>query len=539
MAASAPNNMPHDPRPTGDLEHLFRQTFAEAEIQPRTNLWEQLDHELIVQQNDSYRKRLAVHRWVAAACLLLALGFGGWAALRQLGRNHPELAAATGAAASRSADAGLASAAGTAEAAQGGVAASGLGGLGQSASAEQAGGSLAAMLSQSGTADASAEGAAGSRYASAHGYGAAEAGRGLAYEEGNLGRYASAESADRYGRAGATSQSGIGYGFASSGPYGISSDANSLLSLEYLQARLRNSLALGRPDTLKPSLLARPTPAAPQLAAVAPTPEQPQTPKLWHRLRLGGSYAASSYNPNINFSQADGRQNADAVTMALNRYYREDAETEYRRNLRPGLGQRIALTVDYALSKSLSLGSGVEIAEQRATSATSYGFLDGQQLPTASANTLFRNSPSSYAPSAPTARATSFRYRSVGVPVTLQVGSGKAGASLYAKVGAAVNLLLSTRSELDGSPEATRTYTRSSDELPYRKVLASVRGGAGVRFRPATANWSLAVGPVAEAGLSTLNAHPNQATLHQSRPYSFGIEARVDFSAARPVVALH
>lgn len=542
MAASAPNNMPHDPRPTGDLEHLFRQTFAEAEIQPRTSLWEQLDHELVVQQNDTYRKRLVVHRWVAAACLLLALGFGGWAALRQLGKGpSAELAVATGSAGSRSTDFGATTQAETSAATRRGTSSSALGGLGQSAAAtEESAGMLAAALGQSGasaSAEATAPGSRYSHYSSADGYTAAGAGNEVAYEGGRLGgSYTSAAAANGY----SGSQHGINYGFASQGQYGAGTSSTDILSLAYLQARLRNSLGLGLPDTLKPSLLARPNSAAAQLASVAaPTPEQPQTtPKLWHRLKLGGTYAASSYNPNINFSQADGRQNADAVTMALNRYYREDAETEYRSNLRPGLGQRLALTVDYALNKSLRLGSGIEVAEQRSTSATSYGFLDGQQPATSSSN-LFRAAPSNYAAAPQVARATSFRYRSVGVPVTLHYGSTKAGASLYAKVGAAVNLLMSTHSELEGSPEATRTYTRSSSDLPYRKVMASLRGGAGVRYQPATATWSMAIGPVAEAGLTTLNANPNQATLHQSRPYSFGIEASVEFGATRPVVALH
>jgi hypothetical protein len=534
--ASAPNNMSNNPRPSGDLEHLFRQTFAEAEIQPRTNLWEQLDHELVVQQNDTYRRRLVVHRWVAAACLLLALGFGGWAALWQLNKGTTGQMASSGARpGSAQSGLGAGSSAATRATAQAGLNGSPT--------------ELAATAAQSGVAgDASdllATGPLGQARAysaavsSADGVysAAAGAGRQQAYQAGSLGRYASRP--ETYGYSGGAAGGGVNYGFASQGQQGTATTSENLLSLSYLTSRLRSSLGLGLPDTLKPSLLAQPAPTPSQLAALAaPENEERQAPKLWHRLRVGGTYAASTYNPNINFSQADSKLKADAVTLALNRYYREDAETEYRSNLRAGLAQRVALTVDYAINKKWSVGSGVEVAEQRATSATSYGFLDGKQVRSSDA-VLFNTASRAYSPAPQVTRATSYRYRSAGIPITVRYGSSKPGATLYAKVGAAVNVLLNTRSELEGSPEITRTYTLASQDSPYRKVMTSVRGGAGIRYQPATAKWSMAVGPVAEASMTTLNAHPNQATLHQSRPYSIGLEASVEFGTTRPVVALH
>ncbi|TGE09940.1 outer membrane beta-barrel protein [Hymenobacter fodinae] len=532
--------MSNNPRPSGDLEHLFRQTFAEAEIQPRTNLWEQLDHELVVQQNDTYRRRLTVHRWVAAACLLLALGFGGWAAMWQLNKGNSRQLASVGA---RSGNTHSGLGTGTsaenqiAQSGQDGAASSAALGGAQAAADAQTDGLLATgPLGHSGAHSTATEGAAESLYAAA---GAPSSAHEQAYQAGSLGNYA-AGYPSAYGRSGRTpAESSVNYGFASQGQYGATSTSDNVLSLSYLTSRLRNSLGLGLPDTLKPSLLAQPAPAATQLAAVeAPEAEERQSPKLWHRLRVGGTYAASAYNPNINFSQADSKVKADAVTLALNSYYRESAETEYRRNLRAGLAQRVALTLDYAISKKWSVGSGVEVAEQRASSATSYGFIDGKQV-RSSDLVMFNSSAGVRAPVPREARTTSYRYRSTGIPVTVRYGSSKPGATLYAKVGAAVNVLLSSHSELEGSPTVTRTYTMSSQESPYRKVMTTVRGGAGVRYQPATAKWSLAVGPVAEAGLTTLNAHPNQATLHQSRPYSVGLEASVEFGTTRPVVALH
>jgi hypothetical protein len=533
--ASAPNNMSNNPRPSGDLEHLFRQTFAEAEIQPRTNLWEQLDHELVVQQNDTYRRRLTVHRWVAAACLLLALGFGSWGALWQLNKGNKGQIASSGTQAGNSRSGlGGESSADARAAGQSGNGASSAESATNGGQPSVAAGSddllATGPLGQSGAYGAAALQGAGT-------YSSPSASRELAYQAGRAGAYSTVSRTQGYNQAANTTDRGINYGFASQGQYVAAHTSENLLGLSYLTSRLRSSLGLGLPDTLKPSLLAQPTPAASQLAALtAPEPEERQAPKLWHRLRVGGTYAASAYNPNINFSQADSKVKADAVTLALNSYYREDAETEYRSNLRAGLAQRVALTVDYAINKKWSVGSGVEVAEQRATSATSYGFIDGKQV---RSSDLVLFSAAMRAPAPHVARTTSYRYRSAGVPVTVRYGSSKPGATLYAKVGAAVNVLLNTHSELEGTPTVTRSYTMSSQDSPYRKVMTSVRGGAGVRYQPATAKWSLAVGPVAEAGLTTLNAHPNQATLHQSRPYSVGLEASVEFGTTRPVVALH
>ena len=527
MVPSAPNTPPnpHDQRPTtGSLEDVFRQKFAEAEVTPRASLWDQLDHELLVQQNDTYRRRLALHRWVAAACVLLLLGGGVWATWRQWGLSNgvgttPNILASAnsgqaessrltgdgaavgpGAAVAGRAERGLASAAGT-----GSYAAGADGIRGEAAAAYASTGRLLARATEAGLAGWNPAGAPG------------------------------------YAGAGLYSQpsGGYPYGGAAAGFGGGSAPDNSAWGSVALRTiRVSGAGLSGRPDTLKPALLAVPlAPAAPTelAAASSPNDNKPAPAKLWRRLRLGGTYAASSFSPNINFSSSDSRAKADPVTMALRNYYQDDAEQEYRRNLRAGLSQRVALAAAYALNDRWTIVSGAEVAEHRATSATTYGFLDGQQ-PTRLAADLFR--PAVAVPTRPEARATSYRYRTASVPVLVRYGSGKPGVSLYAKVGAAVSVLLSSHSELEGSPEAARTYTLSSKESPYRQVLTSARAGAGVRYQPADASWSLALGPTAEIGLTTLNANPSQRLLRQSRPYSVGVEASVEFGTtkAAPVV---
>ncbi|GAB3233715.1 hypothetical protein GCM10027346_22010 [Hymenobacter seoulensis] len=536
MAASAPNNTPNTPdqRPTGDLEHLFRQKFAEAEVTPRASFWDQLDHELVVQQNEQvvqenvvFRRRLVVHRWVAAACLLLALGFGGWALLWQTGQTFgPELATTSPA---TSAEGG---ANGTAQLPQAGAVASASGSEGS----RGAGADFLAAYDQATSgatgSGATSDAALADRFNNAVASSASPASSGgVAGLLGSL--YSASDSEAASSRSAGSYSNGLAALFASGSGSGNEGFQGGYGSVENRTAQLRRLLgSLARPDTLKPSLLAAPQLAAASKELAAVEPERKETPKLWRRLRLGGGYAVGSYNPNINFSHTDGRLAADPVTNALRNYYQDDAENEYRRNLRAGVSQRVALKASYALNDRWTLLSGAEVADQRATSATTYGFVDGKQVGREAADLFSR--PAVAMSYSPQPRTTSYRYRTASVPVEVRYGSTKPGVTLYAKVGAAVGLLLNSRSELEGSPEATRTYTLRSAESPYRHVLTSVRGGAGVRYQPAAAAWNLVVGPVAEAGLTTLNAHPSQRPMNQSRPYSLSLEASVEFGSVKP-----
>ncbi|HEX8425272.1 hypothetical protein [Hymenobacter sp.] len=560
MATSAPNTTP-DPRPTGDLEHLFRQKFAEAEVTPRASLWEQLDHELLVQQNDTYRRRLSVHRWVAAACLLFFLGLGSWALLHQrqtpAGAGLATRRAASGSSATTDSQPALASTTaapdtdGTNAGSETTESASLLSSATRINPTEQ---QLVAQNENVAAAPANifdptltvSDNAGVDAYKPARAIQASSAGS----------RYAAVTDPGFAGTQYATGGTGLlSAQFGSNYPVAESSSAVAdWNSMAPRFAGLRGGWLGSRPDTLKASLRSVPQPA---IGALAATQDQTPTPptKLWRRLRLGGSYAGASYNPNVDFSKINGQvayayaDQANLVSNALRSYYQEDAETEYRRNLRAGLSQRVAFTAAYTLNKRLTLTSGVEAGQQTATSATSYGFLDGQQVNQGVA-ALFSNSAynNGLAVAAPAAlRKTSYRYRTVAVPMQVRYGSQRSGTSLYAKVGAAVGLLLSTKSELQdyslgntrvntstASSETTRRYSLSSTDSPYRKVQASVRGGAGVRYQPANATWSAVVGPTAELGLTTLNSSPGQGVLSQRRPYSVGLEASVEFNSHKP-----
>ncbi|OWP64903.1 hypothetical protein CDA63_00665 [Hymenobacter amundsenii] len=522
--ASAPNTPPNHqpPRPTGDLEHLFRQKFAEAEATPRANFWDQLDHELVadqhaqmVQQNIVYRQRAAVYRWAAAACLLLAFGFGSWAYLNRLGTAAgPELAAG-----------GAAGQAGTGRSSAGltltdpAAIRLGRGTAGPTAAYEEVYGADAAYAATSasgrfsqaaGTAETLLAGLyqGGSRAAGASGQPEAAA---FAYTASDLAAFFAGQ-----GVSTGMGQPTLGADFG---------------TLNIRSSMLRNGLGLGRPDRLKSVAVA--TPAIVQPAATTAT-EPKAAGRLWKRLHMGGSYAVGAFNPNINFSRTDARTQTDAVTTALQSYYQEDADKEYRRNLRSGLSQRVALTASYEMGRHWTAATGLEYAENRATSATTYGFLDGRQVGR-EAPAIFARSAAYAANSfaAPQAKTTSYRYRTAAVPVSVAYGSHKAGLSLYAKAGAVLSVLLSSRSELEGSPEAARTYDIRSSESPYRNLFASGRLGGGVRYQPVLSTWNLTVGPSAEVFVTTLNANPTRRAVNQNRPYNLGVEATIEFGSAK------
>ncbi|RIY14271.1 hypothetical protein D0T11_00885 [Hymenobacter rubripertinctus] len=500
--------------------------MAEAEVTPRANFWDHLDHELvaqqheqIVQQNTVYRQRAAVYRWVAAACLVLALGFGGWAFLNHSGLgSSPQLAAQLPAAAPGSGETGL-------RYGNPALASEGANSLGFGTAADR----LSRATTQQSAYAAEAAPAAPNQSGQLRTMLAALSG---------AGESAGQESRSGVGRSEAYAGSFERFFTGQSGTLNNGSETAFLANFNTLvprSSRLRGGLGLGlgRPDTLRAALPAGPSLPATALAAVAPEAEPKPAAKLWKRLRIGGSYAVGSFNPNINFSRTDARTQADPVTSALRTYYQEEAENEYRRNLRAGLSQRVALTASYALGRHWTVASGLEAAEQQATSATTYGFLDGKQVGRESA-ALFNRPAAFAAPSQP--RTTSYRYRTAAVPLSVAYGSSnKPGLSLYAKVGAVVSVLLSSRSELEGSPEATRNYSLKSAESPYRPVFASVRGGAGIHYQPVLATWNVAVGPTAETFVTTLNANPTQRAMNQSRPYSLGLEASLEFGGTKPM----
>ncbi|MBF9141225.1 hypothetical protein [Hymenobacter properus] len=552
------------PKATGSLEDLFRHHLGEeAAVPPRPMLWDQIDNSLLVRQNETYRKRLTATRWVAAASLLLATLAGtGWWAQHDGGFRGAEVAKVTAPAASRNGQLAGSSAASSSQDETVGSRLNGV--ASQSATAAMPGSTARGTVD----ADAASENGLNSR-ASAPAYAAngapAGTGFGAASVRGGFERPARAAAGRNSGTDAArrtaysarfennssaiiaqanptsTANNGVNAateaGLTAAGTLpasatsateaastGLAPAATDATAASVTETTLAQNSAAASPQQV--GLLATRPAALSLLASTAlpkglPTVALPEpTPAAdfgkWH---YGLSYAASVFNPNVNFSRAGIEPEFD-YNPALgpdSPKLTEAAAAQYRENLRPGLSQRLALLATRHLKGHWSASTGLEFSQSTAQSASTAAFV-GEQLYDLGPFTNGK------------LRTTDFQYRMGSVPLQVSYSNPvKRGWSLYGRLGGVVSALLGVRSAVEGEPEATKTYSVLSAGMPYRRVLGSVRGAAGAQFRPAVGHWALTLGPTAELGLTPLNAHPAQSFMAQSRPYSFGMEAGVEF----------
>jgi hypothetical protein len=520
--------------PKGSLEELFRHHLLESEaaaVPPRPQVWEQVDNRLLLAQNEKYRRRLVAYRWAMAASLLLAsLAGGGWWRSQQGTAPTGTLAQATTQPGSPPAPATRrpARAAGTTA----GLATAPLSPAMAVATATRSHSSTnSSAIDQTATLSASA--------APAHTAGVLALSTTRYYQAKRAGRPHSgaspAGSSVGFGTVPlstlATSKTEIAARRPSPGSdlVAVADAASTMPAASAAQPEEQPApaaspaLALASAPASEATLAMHPASLSasnqaglpPSLAEVAVAPGPPlELARPW---QYGLAYSASAYQPNIDWAKP-----AAAYSLALgfnSASLTRSAAAEYRDNLRPGLGQRLSLWATRRLGNGRwSLRTGLEVAQNTASSASSVAFV-GEQV-----------ADLSYTQIGPRRlQHTSYRYRSVSVPAELRYGnSSKTGFSFYGRVGAFVSALLNVRSEVDGTPEAGRTYTLQSGSTPYRAYSGGLRGGAGMQYRPAGHQWSLNLGPVAELGILSLNADPSQDFWSQQRPYSFGLEAGME-----------
>lgn len=540
-------------KPTGNLEELFRHHLAEADVPPRSMLWEQIDNSLLVAQNETFRRRLTATRWVAAASFLLATlaGTGWWAqhetvvadriAVNRIdvgtdsqtvtlrgteatGQSQLNTASQDGTSSTDANNVAMAARTTTATP-MGKEAAVSVARLDMADKTQQAANNLAAASTRLEAKPSPLHNAVSMVRTGPNGASVVCTGRNGGEMTGRLGLSRAANT-----QFNALAKSVAGYASATTAatraaysgqaPATTADLALGNNSLDVASPATSNSFdwLAARPVTLQNTLLATNLPVGLTALSLPANTETTVVP-MARKWQFGVSYAATAFNPNINFSRAGGTADFDynpalgANSPALT----EKAATEYQAQLQSGFSQRLALHATRRVGGHWAVSTGLEVAQQTATSATSMVFL-GEQVPDLGQ----QNSGE--------LRTTSFRYRTAGVPVELRYSNSvKRGWSGYGRVGAVVSTLFTVRGEVEGEPEATRTYSLRSSNDAYRKVLTNVRGGAGVQFRPASGPWAFTLGPTAEVGLLSLNAHPAQDFLHQSRAYSFGLEAGVEF----------
>lgn len=544
--------------PKGSLEDLFRHHLLESEaaaVAPRPQVWEQIDNSLLLAQNEKYRRRLAAYRWAVAASLLLAsLAGGGWwhsqrqsPAVGTLARATPQSTGQTALATTRRATGDLATPTPAVAGLASGAGASRLF-LSTSSLAAPTIDSTATLLASAHSATRlSSIAVRGQHHTTGHDHATSAVTNAFAGAPAGfvMGRYKQIgrEPISRTLLAGTTSHLSPGQSPASShvaaagntnpdnaltasaGTFTTTPSSTDEATLAYAtpQPTATGAAAEATLATRLASLTAQATSLPTHLAEVevAPGPAL----ELSRGWQYGATYAVGAYNPNIDWVQAPVAVNNVSVAHPATypnypTSFGRSVASEYRDNLRPGLTQRLSLWATRRLGNGRwGLRTGVELTQSTATSASSVAFI-GE--PVADISYL-------QAGQSPRLQRTTYRYRSVSVPAELRYSNPlKTGFSLYGRLGALVTALLSVRSDVDGTPEATRTYAPLEGNSPYRRLSAGLRGGAGMQYRPAGHQWSVNFGPVAELGILSLNADGGQNFWTQQRPYSFGLEAGVE-----------
>ncbi|KAA9331663.1 hypothetical protein F0P96_15635 [Hymenobacter busanensis] len=503
-------------RPTGNLEDLFRQKFADAELTPRADVWERLDHDLLVRQNEGYRRRLGVWRWAAAAaCAVATLSGGAW--LTQQGRSTRASSEVAAVATLRETIAPNAAtepverrAAAEAETTQG---------LASASSQPMNSGLAAGTAAEQGFAQAGAEAA----QASEQGVNQQRARAAMSGLGSSLAASGSQERAIAgMGRAAGTSSVAAGFGSRSEAAYSGADAVASLAGLRMeadllnpVAASLRGGAGFGRPDSLKAFLHQAP----PMLAfAEAPGPqaEDDKHAPAARNWRWRGGYSASRFVPNFAVSSVSvADAGFPAVTNSPSMSRPAKFITKTVPVLAAGIAHRGQLGGSLQVGKRWSIVTGGEVASIAGNTTV-------EENPT----NLYPNGTPMVAYRQPAQRAARYHFATAGVPVQARYSGQKSGWSVYAAVGAAVNVLLRNRLEADGQEVA--------DEVSYNRLLASARGDMGVQFASAKAPWKFMIGPEAEVGLNTLNANASGTWLERTKPYSIGLAASVEFGARKP-----
>jgi hypothetical protein len=561
-------------KPTGNLEELFRHHLGEAVVPPSAYVWEQVDNALLVAQNETYRRRLVVTRWVAAASLLLATLAGtGWWLQRDFqpaglatspsgqpndrivpgsnrllqanrmknGGSQPNIATSSSANTdgSKRSTAVVSGSTFTPVRATKRVFSSGTV-VRPYVSRHQLEGSAAttSLATVTPTINARASEPAASPFTSADETSST-------YNTTTSSNHkiftvaasavapqtltgSSPMRASRHAAAGSGSIDANGLGLTAASALASSvkpTGKTGLPMLTNVSEGLENSVqnqAVGTAPLQSVLIAIGKSPLTPLPMPLAPQPgvaEQAPPTQLRH-WRLGLAYTVGVFQSNVNFSRA-GINPAYGYNPALganSTVLSEVAAAEHRSQQRAGLSQRLRLQFSRRMQGRWTLATGLELAQQESHSATSYIFT-GEQIPDLS-------QPLKGGPQ----QKTHARYRSAGLPVELSYANPvKTGVSLYGRVGAVVSALLNTRTDVEQEPEATRTYNLLSNSTPYRRLMGSIRGAAGIQFRPVGHDYTLHLGPVAEGGIWSMNRHPAEGFLSQSRPYSFGLEAGVEF----------
>lgn len=554
------------------FEEEFQRRLYDAEARPAPDLWARIDHDLTVQENKDYKKRVLFYRQLAAACFVLFAVTGALLAYYYNGSNQG------------GAQPGIAALPATKPAAT-------------PATVEEA---MKAYAIQQEEAAAMAytypEEATATRKA-ANATGTSQNTNGIAVESNT--QSDAPQAGDYFNVApgyspylGYTPMAGRSRGYVPGGFPGNTDGAASggffspgnrytqIITWESVTITFGNTPAtLGQPNAAgRQSLAARPqsfaemseahqasrqqaqqsAQAQTQLASQQPKAVEAET-KANSRWSLNLAYVPTVFEQNIGlpdpltmpqnsgnrFSLAAAGPSVNASKESFQNI--AAARDEFKESTQPAYSFAVEAKAGFKLKEKLKLLTGIGYSESRSRSKSN--FIVRQFWVKPRSNERYELSPTTFfvsslndgfsSDSVSVARTgdsfnTEYKYRHLTVPVGLQYEHDiNKDWFVYAGAGVAANFLLESSVTTSNQEVQSVSYTADDTDSPFRNVQFSGNGsiGVGKRISP---NLTLALGPEVRSYFSTLVADPDKAAAPQGKPYAIGMNMSLNYQLGNP-----
>ncbi|MBX0333510.1 PorT family protein [Pontibacter sp. HSC-14F20] len=246
--------------------------------------------------------------------------------------------------------------------------------------------------------------------------------------------------------------------------------------------------------------------------------------------RSGGNmFGIAASGPSVNASK-ESYQNISA------------AREEFKESTQPALSFAVEAKAGFRLKEKLKLLTGIGYSESRSRSKSNYVVRQFWVKPRS--NERYELNPSTFfvsslndgfsSDSVSVARtgdafATEYKYRHLTVPVGLQYEHDiNKDWFVYAAAGVAANFLLESSVTASNQQVQSVSYTADDNDSPFRNVQFSGNGSVGVGKR-ISPNLTLALGPEVRHYFSTLIADPDQAAAPQGKPYAIGMNMSLNY----------
>jgi hypothetical protein len=546
------------------LEDEFQRRLYDAEARPAPDLWARIDHDLTVQENQDYKKRVLFYRQLAAACFVLFALTGTLLAYYYQGgqlnqATQPGLA--TTAATERATQDAI-----SPEAAMQAYAAT------QAAEeektnaeetevpqqakitrpAQKAGVAAAAAVDEPQAGDYYRIGPAYTRYL---GYSPFANQRGGS----NGGRFAGATPEHNGTQSFFAPEAGytqiitweritVTMG-SNSGPSQQKAFGNgqALAAKPQSFAEMNEAYQAGRQQQAKQTTEAGQT----ALASQEKNPS-PATSRSTGRWSLNLAYAPSVFEQNIGLPEpASMSSSNDLFSIMIGPTINASEESyqnmtaareEYNERTQPAFSFAVEAKAGFKLKEKLKILTGIGYSENTSRSKSNYIVRQFWVKPRS--NERYELSPSTFflsslndgftSDSVSVARtgeafSTSYTYRHLTVPVGLQYEHDLSKDwFVYGGAGVAANFLLESSVTTTHQEVQPVTYSANDSESPFRQVQFSGNASVGVGKRLSN-SLTLAMGPEVRHYFNTLVADPDGAAAPQGKPYALGMNMSLNY----------